>query len=337
MAKIKKKTLIALISVWCVLFIGTVGSLVWTKFVYGGQNTDIRNPLQADEFFSEWQSYIKDEALLNEIVTAGSHDSGSINMMPLAETQAHSITDQLKGGVRYFDMRVTKSGKKLKIYHGPIIGMDFETVLNEIKAFIDENPTEFIILDFQHFGNKKCHDAVREMTVNVLGEEKLMKKSVCHSIESTTMQDVRTNGYNYAMIWSVTEETEDKDYMYARKSFLFSPYDEDVHMSKNPAELIKEYDDYLITNNGRGFFVLQAQRTAPDQFVTRPADLELEFKDKINAYVAGLTGEKLDKINIVMRDFVVSDMTNVKTILRLNIAKDLIDAEKLAEYTLKVA
>ena len=337
MAKIRRKTRNVLIVIWCILFVGTVFSLVWTKNIYGGQHTELKEELIADEFFSKWPSYVSDEAILNNVIIPGSHDAGSLNMMPLAETQGHSIADQLRGGVRYFDLRVAKQGDDLVIYHGPINGRPFNNVLNEIKTFIEANPSEFLILDFQHLKNDKYHDKVIEMTVETLGIDKMMKKSVCHSIESTTMADVRNHGYNYAFVWSAAEETADKDYLYARKTFLYSPYNAEVHKTKNINELTAQFDKYLGNNMGSGFYVLQAQRTSYNLLFKRPADLELEFKNDINKYVSSLTGDKLARTNIVMRDFIVSVMENVKIILRLNLTKNLVAADKITEFTQKVA
>lgn len=334
--KYRDKTEIALIVIWCVLFIATGLFLAWSKIVYGSQHTELKTAVEADEFFAKWQSYIADDAALNDVVTVGSHDSGTLGMMPLAETQGHSFADQLKGGVRYFDIRVTEKNGELVIFHGPIKGQKFEKVLNEIKNFITSNPSEFLVLDFQHLGDK-CHDKVMTMITEILGTDKAMKKSLCPTVEGTTMGDVRAQNINFVIVWKEASETKDRDYLYARTEYLSSPYDGKIHRSKNVDDLISHYAEYYDGYNGNGFFVLQAQRTAPNILFDRPADNEIAYKEKINNYVSTLSDDNLAKTNIIMRDFVVSDMTNVKTILSLNLKKGLVKTDKIAEFTLKTA
>lgn len=61
--------------------------------------------------------------------------------------------------------------------------------------------------------------------------------------------------------------------------------------------------------------------------------MEQEFKPVINAYIDALADSaNLAKTNIIMRDFIVSDMENVKKILKLNLDKNLVKAELRDEF-----
>lgn len=331
--KLKKGGVIAL----CILGVFLVIVAALLIYMFTDKDYGLSAPLNADPFFCEWQSYISDEAKLNEIVTVGSHDAGTNGMMPLAMTQGHQIADQLKGGARYFDVRVTNKGKELAIFHGIIKGQSFSTVLNDVKTFIEQHPTEFIILDFQHLGDK-AHAATLAAIENTLDMSKAMKKSECPNIETTTMGDVRAKGYNFVIVWKDGAEAEGKDYLYARETNLFSPYDAKLHRSKDPNKLIAHYQNYYDDYNGKGFFVLQAQRTAPVFLIDKPSGMEVEYKPIINAYIDALADStNLAKTNIIMRDFVVSDMDNVKKILKLNLDKNLVKADMLSTYRDKVA
>lgn len=325
------------ISLMCILAVALI--FIIAIFANGAvvKDNGLENPLVCDEFFSEWQSTIVGSAKINEVATVGSHDAGSAGMMPIARTQGHSIYDQLRGGARYFDLRVCKSRGELVIFHSIIKGQKFSTVIDDINRFIAENPSEFLILDFQHLGSS-AHDEIITAIEDGLDMSKAMLKSVFSKIETTTMADVRENGYNYAIVWNSASEAENKDYFYVRNEHLQSPYDRSYHASFNTDKLINRYQKYYDDYDGKGFFVLQAQRTAPTVF-NIPADNELEFKDKINNYVASLAQDsvKLAKTNIVMRDYVVSDMTNVKTILALNLAKGIVSEQSIARYTAAVA
>lgn len=333
--KKRKKVLIVAIAVVAAILI-VAASLVIYAFTDKDRGLD--NPINTetvDPFFGKWQSYIDDGAKLNEIVTAGSHDAGSNEMMPLAMTQGHQISDQLTGGVRYFDLRVTKKGDELVIFHGIITGQKFSVVLGDIKTFIENHPTEFLILDFQHLGGK-VHADVLAAIVNTLDMSKAMKKSECPEIETTTMGDVREKGYRFVIVWTDTAEAAESDFLYARNEHLYSPYVSEIHKSKDLNELVGYYQNYYDTYTGKGFFVLQAQRTAPN-LLDKPSQMEQEFKPVINAYIDALADSaNLAKTNIIMRDFIVSDMENVKKILKLNLDKNLVKAELRGEYANKV-
>lgn len=288
------------------------------------------------EFYSSWQTAVKDDAAITNIVIPGSHDAGSNGMMPLAKTQAHSVADMLKAGVRYFDLRVTDKGNDLVIFHSIIKGQKFSVVLNEINQFITANPSEFLVLDFQHLG-----DSVHQKTIaaieNGLNIENAAKKSEFSRFETTTAGAVRAAGVNYFIVWTDANDTNDIEWLYPRGQHLSSPYDSDKHKSKNSDNLIAHFQTYYDSYDGKGFFVLQAQRTAP--FVLdKPSALEFEFKPKVNAFIDGLAqSPNLDKTNIIMRDFIASDMANVNKILKLNLDKNLIKADHLDTFTAAVS
>lgn len=331
--KNKKKT--ALVVLWCIftmLIGGVVGVL---RYVYTNNDYGLKKPLVCDGFFSEWQSYIRDDVRLNETASVGSHDAGSYDMMPLAETQGHSIYDQLRGGVRYLDIRVTDKAGELVIYHGPIRGQKFSAVLSDIKKFMDEHPTEFLILNFQHLG-KRVHFEVKTAIENALDMTKALNKTHFPDIGNILWGDVRAAGVNFMVIWKYVDEAAETDYMYIRNRDYYSFYDRGYHKSYNMQRLIDHYQAYYDKYNGQGFFVLQAQRTGPT-LLHKPSQLETAYKPLINKYISDLkTSKNLDKTNIIMRDFVVSDMDNVRLILQLNITKNLIKPDMLNAYTAMV-
>ena len=80
-------------------------------------------------------------------------------------TQSLSLTDQLKGGIRYLDFRIAtylnpKTNKvQFKLVHG-LYGDDVLTVLNGIYDFLLKNSQEIILIDCQHFYNFSSKDHV---------------------------------------------------------------------------------------------------------------------------------------------------------------------------------
>ncbi|BDD05855.1 hypothetical protein [Aureibacter tunicatorum] len=86
---------------------------------------------------------------LGEIVLPGSHDAG---MYPssLGQTQDQNLYEQLKGGVRYFDLRPDED---MNIFHGPVTGPKVDEVLSDVRRYMDEGRKELVILKFSHFKN----------------------------------------------------------------------------------------------------------------------------------------------------------------------------------------
>ena len=305
-------------------------------YAYTDDSAMLYTKQNPDKFFSEWQQYISDDTILNHMVIPGTHDAGCNNMMPLARTQGHDIIDQLNGGARYLDLRVTTKGDDLVIFHGPIKGQSFGKVLNEINKFIDTNPTEFIILDFQHLG-KNVNKKVLDKITNTLPMQKAMLKSKCSNIETTTMKDIRDNGYSFIIVWNNKDECNNADYLYYRDTNLYSFYDSKYHRKTDDTKLVEHFQNYYDRYNNTGFFVLQSQRTAP-MLLDKPSHLEIESKDLFNEYVVKLkTSTNLAKTNVIMRDFLVSDLDTVRLILSLNLNKNNIKSEYIELFSKKTA
>jgi hypothetical protein len=69
----------------------------------------------------------------------------------LAQTQDLSIYEQLKHGVRYFDLRPQLSNGEIYIHHGPVLGPKLTVVLDDVRRFCREPHRELIILKFSHY------------------------------------------------------------------------------------------------------------------------------------------------------------------------------------------
>ncbi|MCM3746585.1 beta/gamma crystallin-related protein [Paenibacillus pasadenensis] len=78
-----------------------------------------------------------------------------------SRTQDYNVAEQLNAGIRYLDLRVGPnqyfSGTSfqnqettLRTMHG-LYGEYMESVLQSTKNFLDANPKEIVVLDFQHF------------------------------------------------------------------------------------------------------------------------------------------------------------------------------------------
>lgn len=69
----------------------------------------------------------------------------------LCQCQDLSIAQQLNEGIRYLDLRVASLGDdQFYTCHG-VYCVNMDTILDEVKQFMDAHPKEIIVLDFNHF------------------------------------------------------------------------------------------------------------------------------------------------------------------------------------------
>ena len=139
-------------------------------------------------YSSQWMSKLPEDTRLSQISMAGSHDSGTeYALLPLiARCQDTQISQQLSMGVRVLDIRLnSKTGKngqyRLGISHGfvPckagswILGRDlsFERVLEECYTFLDENPTETILMMVKHENGSGTADEIQEAVDRAIGDD----------------------------------------------------------------------------------------------------------------------------------------------------------------------
>lgn len=285
---------------------------------------------QPTESLSNWMSFIKDETLLKKLAIPGAHDAGTAGISYLAETQDKDTATLLACGTRYFDLRVSKQGDELKIYHGPFVGVKLNDVLNACKQFLTTRTSEMLILDFQHFEND-AQAATLEMFCNVFDNDSLV---VCNNsnesdekfIDTLTLGQCRGKAL---VVWGRDTSKFDNNFVFQRNndegtrenSVLHSYYYSELNKKSSKAYIETALPTYidLYKQQGNGLFVLQGQLT-DGLFVFGPRFREASHNKNMNAYVQSLNnGGDLDIINIVMRDF-VSARKNCLTI-QLNQAK----------------
>ena len=126
--------------------------------IYIASMTCFRSYSQENLSLKTWMKDVKDETKVNEIVIPGSHDAGTYGMSWLGATQ------QLNLGVRYFDLRVNKVNNDYLIFHSILNGTKFDPILDSIVKFIEDNPSETLLLDFQHFKNGSEEYVYHEVT-----------------------------------------------------------------------------------------------------------------------------------------------------------------------------
>ncbi|NEO87920.1 MAG: phosphatidylinositol-specific phospholipase C domain-containing protein [Spirulina sp. SIO3F2] len=109
-----------------------------------------------------WMGNLSDEVLISEINIPGSHDAAAINTYIGTPYACHnqSITSQLKKGIRLLDIRLQINLRdhhfEFMTCHGSVgssIGINtyqtFRSLLNECKDFLENHPTEVVIMSLK--------------------------------------------------------------------------------------------------------------------------------------------------------------------------------------------
>ena len=100
----------------------------------------------------DWMKNLNDSTSLTSISIPGSHDSGAFHSIGdlSGKCQDLAISDQLKAGARFFDIRLQQRNDELKVVHGIVDqALDFSKTLNDFETFLKENPTEGLIVSIK--------------------------------------------------------------------------------------------------------------------------------------------------------------------------------------------
>ncbi|KAI9896082.1 hypothetical protein N3K66_008982 [Trichothecium roseum] len=105
-----------------------------------------------------WMEPIPDAAPLTSLSIPGTHDTMTyrVDVLPSPERlqcQNLNLSTQLGAGMRYFDIRARLEDDALRIYHADgFTGFDLEDVLLDMFAFLDENPSEALVVRLKEEG-----------------------------------------------------------------------------------------------------------------------------------------------------------------------------------------
>ena len=120
---------------------------------------------------SDWMADLDDTLPLSALTIPGTHDSGALYSIADVAGKCQSLTvrEQLKAGVRFFDIRLQLRGDKLAVVHSFVDQMiDFADVLDDMTDFLHDHPTEFLLVSIKQDADPKdpattFADAVEQM------------------------------------------------------------------------------------------------------------------------------------------------------------------------------
>lgn len=184
-------------------------------------------------------------------------------LVPWSKAQNKSIYEQLKEGARYLDFRVCYNPKEKKLFscHG-LEGQEYEIILKEVRKFLDENPKEVVIIDFQHFYHQNPPEAPEdtmpkffEMLKSNFGDKALLPASQGFGV---TLKQVWDKGKQVIVVSSQINQAY--PWIWHRRGSVASKW----HDKADAASIKLELDKVMRSPpSAEKLFVLQAQLT-PD-------------------------------------------------------------------------
>lgn len=156
---------------------------------------------ESDNDASNWMEGISDTTPLHMLSIPGTHNSGATTAGPagdliegLTVCQVMSIEEQLKHGVRAFDIRSRHIGNIFAIHHGAVFqGQFFGDVLSAMSSFLDSYPGETIIIRLKEALMKSTCTRSFQDTLNwyINNYEKLVRVGSEDAAVSYTLGDAR--------------------------------------------------------------------------------------------------------------------------------------------------
>lgn len=123
-------------------------------------------------------SNLKDETPLAALSIPGTHNSPThYAALPSVRCQAVSVKDQLNNGIRFLDIRVQPQDPNNLAAEGLILvhsafpvsltgNKYFRTLVNHLNKFLDENPTETVIISLKREGVGRATDQQLSQILN---------------------------------------------------------------------------------------------------------------------------------------------------------------------------
>ncbi|XP_068448882.1 uncharacterized protein [Clinocottus analis] len=232
-----------------------------------------------------------------------------------AVTQDYNIKQQLDSGVRYCDLRIAHrpndNSTDLYFYHGVYTTLTVETVLLEIREWLDARPREVLILSFSHFLglSQELHSLLLSTIRSVFSSR------LCPKTEPLTLRNLWSLGH------SVIVSYEHNLSSCHAELWPHIPY---WWANKCRADaLIQEFEDRKQHGRPGGFFVTGINLTEDLKYIcTHPTE---SLKDLVTSTYPALLGWVREQtpgcrpgsLNIIAGDF-VSESRFVPTVVALN-------------------
>lgn len=144
------------------------------------------------------------DATLGEMVIPATHDSGSYSIdsvklfSAVGRTQNVTVLEQLHRGARFLDLRIAGSGKNnVNIFHGCLMGSQFERALDDIHLFCQDFPGEFVIVEVVAEYGRAFNPAQKKKALDIIKHslgDKLYSDNDKEKLLATPLKDLILSG-----------------------------------------------------------------------------------------------------------------------------------------------
>lgn len=220
-------------------------------------------PAYGDISKANWMEQLyKDRAdtRIRDMVIPASHDSGAYALSSSSDiapgetewynlakgivavwgnTQNQNAYDQLNGGIRSLDLRVLHHKGQPVIVHG-LVSVSLETMLIDIKRWVNEHPKELVILEFaKNPVTAAEQDNMHQLVMRYLGDRVLTN---AYAPSTFTLADAWQAEKNVVLLTNASHLNQSYNEWWSAGAYLEGVYGDTTSISSLHASLI----------NGRG-------------------------------------------------------------------------------------
>lgn len=290
--------------------------------------------------YKNWMSCIKDEVKITEVIMPGCHNAGTRGMGKTSCCQDGTLYEQFCYGVREFGLFYKVKRGKLLLAHGLACGAPLEEALKSIAQIIAEDGNEFIIIDMRRYSDqtigpiKLRYEDNKELT-NELIEKYLQPSKYAFTdfdkISEVTMGDLRRSGKKYLLC------NPERAYAGSVDCKIYGPWSAEV-FGYRVEKFVREDLKFFEKEASYDFFWFQTQQTpnlGTENGIRKwPRELDNDLRPYFKGMMQAIADNPayLKKANIIAGDFMTRDHMKVNEILRLNLVKDTVIADRRAEF-----
>ena len=325
---------------------------------------DVRKSYETNERINltQWMSLLPHKVSLlpiNRLAIPGSHDSGSYwfdKSQPVAPdqpsfvrtvsvfikpvvakvlgnwalTQRLDVTQQLRSGARYLDIRTAYLGKKDEFFivHG-LYGHRLVDIFTQITSFLHSHPKEVVILHLQYCWDmdKTLHKRYMRVIKQLLGDRIYPRSSngaASESFSRVSLNDIWVKGKQLILIVGdhcpgLMEHTEAED-----TELIWQPHSiySEWFKTDSVSRLIQNLTDHSAKQKTEALNVFQAILTprrstvAYDPLGSLEKYIEARNIGEVGCWLERKYDARQRDVNIVMFDFI--DVYLARDVVRLN-------------------
>ncbi|KAI5749186.1 hypothetical protein M8J76_005317 [Diaphorina citri] len=236
-------------------------------------------------------------------------------------TQHSNITEQLNMGVRYLDLRIsTKPGDSSFYFVHAMFADKVRSRLEEINVFLNQHPSECIVIDFQHFYkfSKEAHVQMIQIIADVFGSKLCVQPN---PVTRVSLKWMWSHGYQVIVVYRNDIIFHvDKGKRLWSGSLWPTFWPDTTSVSK-----LIEYCDRVLSQRGQYFgFVTQCLMTPDTKFVTKNifSNLFNKCARPCNEVMKNWIAQKEpgeQGVNVIIADFISMDGFDFcNTVISLN-------------------